>query len=583
MIALWLAVALLATASKASRLGLDRSKALLRERVLLRDDLGLLQVVRSREAVAEAELEVHARWHGLRFLSGQSYVGVYPCFEEEEECEVLGKFPIQFRNVGKLSYGETNFTILIRPGFPAFRLAFVTAATSPFPEIAAISEILVVSDAALRMPRQLRLSLVTEDSSAIRFAFSSYKNTPSDFVLAISDDDEGVINQFEPSNRTLSYSRVDMCDKNMMPAASTGFVPPGFQNEVIVSNLKQGKTYDYTLRHRDTVGEEQVVKGSFVFRPSARIRESNFVIFGDMGQTMEEFDGSLQHSWDYEAHGEIDSFRVVNMIEKLMKTTEIDAIVHIGDISYATGALALWDTFLYQVESLSKQVPYMVGIGNHELGFSKSFIPGSDSQGECGVPYSTFFPFAGQKSAKEEPWYSIEVGEAHITIISTEHDISEGSVQMKWLKDDLASVNRSETPWLIVMGHRPIYVSSSWAGDSIQASCFQKWLDPVFDRFGVDIYFAGHHHSYQRSCRRLIHGKCQATSKGVQHVIVGTGGYAFSSVAHSDQRFEVVNNNTHGALLLKIAGKSAHIKFLSADGKMIDQKILLQDTSLSQA
>jgi acid phosphatase type 7 len=103
-----------------------------------------------------------------------------------------------------------------------------------------------------------------------------------------------------------------------------------------------------------------------------------------------------------------------------------------------------------------------------------------DSGGECGVPYETYFPMP--TSAKDKPWYSIEQGSVHFTVISTEHDWSQKSEQVRiikrlmsfmfislynlislsfkymqifqheWMKNDMASIDRSKTPWLVFTG-----------------------------------------------------------------------------------------------------------------------------------
>ena len=51
-----------------------------------------------------------------------------------------------------------------------------------------------------------------------------------------------------------------------------------------------------------------------------------------------------------------------------------------------------------------------------------------DSGGECGVPYETYFPMPIQ--GKDKPWYSIEQGSVHFTVISTEHDWTNKSEQV---------------------------------------------------------------------------------------------------------------------------------------------------------
>ena len=60
---------------------------------------------------------------------------------------------------------------------------------------------------------------------------------------------------------------------------------------------------------------------------------------------------------------------------------------------------------------------------------SGSCYPGPDSGGECGVPYETYFPMP--TAEKDKPWYSIEQGSVHFTVISTEHDWTENSEQVK--------------------------------------------------------------------------------------------------------------------------------------------------------
>ena len=40
-----------------------------------------------------------------------------------------------------------------------------------------------------------------------------------------------------------------------------------------------------------------------------------------------------------------------------------DMVLHVGDISYANGDGAVWDSFMAAIEPASKHVPYMVAVG----------------------------------------------------------------------------------------------------------------------------------------------------------------------------------------------------------------------------
>ena len=55
--------------------------------------------------------------------------------------------------------------------------------------------------------------------------------------------------------------------------------------------------------------------------------------------------------------------------------------------------------------------------------------------------------------------YSYDYGLVHFIMMSTEHDMGNGSRQYAWLEKDLQNVDRVKTPWVILAGHRPMYTS----------------------------------------------------------------------------------------------------------------------------
>merc|ERR1712166_1508383 len=212
-----------------------------------------------------------------------------------------------------------------------------------------------------------------------------------------------------------------------------------------------------------------------------------------------ESDGSYHHSWDFHDRGEIPSSNTTKLIGA---DKDIDMVLHIGDISYACGFLSEWDNFFTMIEPVSTKVPWMTAIGNHEQGWSGSTpFPGTDSGGECGVPYNAYFPFASQNPSSpfpdREPWYDFSYGSVHFVVFSTEHDFASGSSQHAWLEETLASVDRKLTPWLVIAGHRPMYVDTAWPGAD---GPLRAALEAMFQKYKVDVAIWGHNHSYQRSC-----------------------------------------------------------------------------------
>ncbi|BDA46086.1 probable inactive purple acid phosphatase 27 [Coccomyxa sp. Obi] len=74
-----------------------------------------------------------------------------------------------------------------------------------------------------------------------------------------------------------------------------------------------------------------------------------------------------------------------------------------------------------------------------------------------------------------------------------------------WIEDDLKSVDRSKTPWLLVGVHRMFYCDSSDYrsdddGDQTMAVRMRASLEDLFNEFKIDAMFFGHMHAYARTC-----------------------------------------------------------------------------------
>ena len=156
---------------------------------------------------------------------------------------------------------------------------------------------------------------------------------------------------------------------------------------------------------------------------------------------------------------------------------------------------------------------------------------GRDSGGECGVPVAQRFRMPqsylrmGNYSITSNGvfWYSYDFSNVHTTVLSSEHDLSNGSPQHTWLKTDLAAVNRTITPWVIVEMHRPLYNSEvDSLGNSRVSMGMRAGIETMLRHYNVDIVLSGHYHSYFRSCDGLFRGKCNGG--GPIYLTIGTAG-----------------------------------------------------------
>eukprot|EP01013_Petalomonas_cantuscygni_P023245 TRINITY_DN44641_c0_g1_i1.p1 TRINITY_DN44641_c0_g1~~TRINITY_DN44641_c0_g1_i1.p1 ORF type:complete len:685 (+),score=80.08 TRINITY_DN44641_c0_g1_i1:120-2174(+) len=188
-----------------------------------------------------------------------------------------------------------------------------------------------------------------------------------------------------------------------------------------------------------------------------------------------------------------------------------DAALHIGDYAYdlhdADGLNG--DAFFARLENVSARLPVMGCIGNHENKHNATHY-----EAKFTTPASVFFHGAvpggpaGAGSGDDQPhpiaaqWYSWDVaGVAHFVAWSSEIYFSHPFAipqHEAWLREDLARVNRSVTPWVVAYGHRPMYCSNADGADCRKQGHIRGALERLLHEGGVDFLLMGHQHSYER-------------------------------------------------------------------------------------
>ena len=363
-------------------------------------------------------------------------------------------------------------------------------------------------------PETMRLSFV-----------SNYNDSPPEVLFGQDPTKLTIYN----SGTSKTYVASDMCGP---PANdSESFVPPGWLHEVVMNKLIAGKTYYYRFGHNLQNNNESSSSSSSIlsFVASPKVDPDyafHFVVYADMGIGSNDCAVGTANEAMYQLS------RPNNEHSEL--------ILHAGDISYARGASYIWDRWFQLIEPLATKVPYMINIGNHEYdhtGYSgqdpsgakgNGWHPewgnmGDDSGGECGVPMANRFTMPKQNTSNGIFWYSFDYGSMHVTMISTEHDLTPGSEQYVWLENDLMNVDREKTPWLVLSGHRPMYNSEMYPSDFKVSQQFQILYEPLLIKYNVDITFFGHYHSYERTCT-LAYGNCTKTGQGTVHITIGSAG-----------------------------------------------------------
>lgn len=213
-----------------------------------------------------------------------------------------------------------------------------------------------------------------------------------------------------------------------------------------------------------------------------------------------------------------------------LNPTKGKTVLFVGDLSYADQYPdhdnRRWDTWGRFVERSTAYQPWIWTAGNHEI----DFVP-EIGENEPFKPYTHRYHTPYRVSNSTAPfWYSIKRASAYIIVLSSYSAYGKYTPQYKWLEKELPKVNRSETPWLIVLMHAPWYNSYNY--HYMEGETMRVMYEPWFVKYKVDVVFAGHVHAYERSERvsniayNIVNGICNPVNdqSAPVYITIGDGG-----------------------------------------------------------
>ncbi|OOF93595.1 hypothetical protein ASPCADRAFT_53516 [Aspergillus carbonarius ITEM 5010] len=313
---------------------------------------------------------------------------------------------------------------------------------------------------------------------------------------------------------------------------------------------------------------------------------------------------------------------------------DYELVIHPGDFAYAddwyldidnllSGSAAyqsILERFYDQLAPIAGNRLYMPGPGNHEADCTEiPFTSGLCPEGqrnftdflhrfEGTVP--TAFPSQSTNTTAQALaetarslavppfWYSFEYGMVHVAMIDTETDFKDapdgtaGSAdldtgpfgrlnqQLEFLEADLASVDRTVTPWVVVAGHRPWYTT----GDDNACDVCQEAFENLFYKYGVDLGVFGHVHNSQRF-QPVVNGTADPNGlnnpKAPMYIIAGGAGNieGLSSVGTEPSYTAFAYADDYSYATLRFLNEtSLQVDFIrSTTGETLDSSVLYKD------
>ncbi|CAK4066314.1 unnamed protein product [Aphanomyces euteiches] len=373
----------------------------------------------------------------------------------------------------------------------------------------------------------------------------------------------------KPANGTATYTSISATNVT----SAQRYIPSGIHYKAIIKKIPAGATVVYQVGSAvDGWSDDK----QFVM-PNLKSRDpSSFFVFGDLGTWVTATNGTGVPG---RSLGTIS--RVADDLAKGDRNYQ--AVLHVGDLSYADSVGYIWEQFHSLIEPVASKIPYLVSVGNHEYCYLTLFPAASfakaSSNGECGVPTAT--RFSVPDNSNNVFWYSFNSGLTHQVVVSSEHDFFDGSRLRKWLEANLAAVDRTEHPWVIVHGHRPMYVSmeSSFAYTAI----FRAAVEPVLNKYNVDI-FSGHTHAYERTqpvYNETVQVGSDGNALGTAHIMIGSAGKELDTDAWVNTTWSAKQLRTYGYGRLHVENAS-HALFeyvLNSDASVADSVCGLSRTT----
>lgn len=217
------------------------------------------------------------------------------------------------------------------------------------------------------------------------------------------------------------------------------------------------------------------------------------------------------------------------------------AVLTTGDNQYESGTLAQYQTYYAPTWGRLNSIVYPVP-GNHEY----------NTAGAAGY-FSYFQSRLDVLDPQNRGYYSYDLGSWHLIALNSQINVSTGSAQELWLRQDLAAHPTSCT---LAYWHHPRFSSGTQHGSNTNMQPLWQALSD----YHADVVLNGHEHHYERF----------APINGIREFVAGMGGKNFYAFGTPLSTSEFRNNTSFGVLKLVLHPTSYDWQFISDTNQVID-------------
>lgn len=224
-----------------------------------------------------------------------------------------------------------------------------------------------------------------------------------------------------------------------------------------------------------------------------------------------------------------------------------------GDLTEVGSNKSHWTRHFFPgMQPLASRVPFYPVLGNHE------------------EDHRHYYDYMSLPSP--EYYYSFRYGNAEFFMIDSNREVGPGSEQYRWLSDRLRD---SAATWKFVSYHHPTYSSDEddygdlWHGQpSTWGDLRMRPLDELYGKFGVDVVWNGHIHSYERTWP-LRAGKAHPR-EGTIYMITGGAGGGLETAGPIKPWFQNTVKHGHHYCIASVNGLVLEFKAYDMEGRLFD-------------
>jgi len=188
-------------------------------------------------------------------------------------------------------------------------------------------------------------------------------------------------------------------------------------------------------------------------------------------------------------------------------------VVHTGDIAYFEGSFQEFRINYFERYPLMSAVPFFPTPGNHEYLTAEA------------APYRALHsvPVGTVPDVDRGKYYSFDWSNVHFVSLDSNISLDRAAAgvggMLKWLEDDLRSTSKF---WRMAYFHHPPYGTGP-TQTNLQSALVRDLVVPILEKYGVQVVFSGHEHSYQRTLP-IRNAVPSADGAGITYFTTGGGG-----------------------------------------------------------